>query len=59
MNRTESSQIKYFCDECSATFLTQGGLKTHFERQHGNYCEICPIDLAVKKIKGIFRHNEY
>jgi len=57
MSKTEDSQTKYFCGECSASFLTQKGLETHFQRQHVN-CETCPIDLAVKKIKDIFRHNE-
>ena len=59
MSKTEGSQTKYFCGECSASFLTQEGLETHFQRQHGNYCDACPIDLAVKKIKDVFRHNEY
>ena len=59
MSKTEGSQTKSFCDECSASFLTQKGLETHFQRQHGNYCDACPIDLAVKKIKDVFRHNEY
>ena len=53
MSKTEGSQTKYFCDECSASFLTQKGLETHFQRQHGNYCDACPIDQAVKKIKDI------
>ena len=57
MSKTSGSQTKYFCGECNASFLTHGGLETHFQRQHGNYCEVCPIDLAVKKIKDIFRHN--
>ena len=57
MSKTDGSQTKYFCGECNASFLTHEGLETHFQRQHGNYCEACPIDLAVKKIKDIFRHN--
>ena len=59
MSKTEGSQTRYFCDECSASFLTQGGLEIHFQRQHGNQCEICPIDLVVQKITKIFRHDKY
>jgi len=59
MSKTDGTQIKYFCDECTASFLTQEGLETHFQRQHGNYCEMCPIDMAVQKITSIFRHNKY
>ncbi len=59
MSKTEDSQIKKNCGECSASFLTQEGLEIHFQRQHGNHCETCPIDLAVKKIKNIFNHDKY
>jgi DNA-directed RNA polymerase subunit RPC12/RpoP len=57
MSKTEDSQTKYFCGECSASFLTQEGLETHFQRQHGN-CESCPIDTAVQKITDIFRQKK-
>ena len=59
MSKTEGSQIKYFCDECSASFLTQDGLEIHLQRQHGNYCDTCPIDMAIEKITSILRHRKY
>ena len=59
MSRGSNSQSEHLCDECDASFLTQEGLETHFQRQHGNHCETCPIDLAVQKITKIFRHNKY
>jgi len=46
------------CDECGASFFTKEGLEKHFQRQHGVYCESCPIDTAVQKITDIFRQKK-
>jgi hypothetical protein len=59
MSEVEDSKTGYFCHECDASFLTQEGLETHFQRQHGNYCDMCPIDTAFQKIRNIFRHNKH
>ncbi len=59
MSKTTGSRTKYFCDECHASFLTREGLEMHFQRQHGNYCDMCPIDTAIQKITNIFRHKKY
>jgi len=52
------SQSKYPCDECNASFFTKEGLEKHFQRQHGIYCETCPIDMAVQKLTNIFRQKK-
>ena len=59
MSKAEGIKAKYHCDECDASFFTQEGLETHFQRQHGSCSELCPIDTAVQKITNIFRHNKY
>jgi len=51
------SQSEYLCDKCAASFFTKEGLEKHFQRQHGIYCETCPIDMAVQKITEIFRQK--
>ena len=51
MSKTEGSQTKYFCDECSASFLTQKGLETHFQRQHGNTVMRVLLIWLLKKLK--------
>jgi len=55
MSRGSNSQSEYLCDECDASFFTIEGLDKHFQRQHGIYCEACPIDIAINKITDIFR----
>jgi len=55
MSRGSNSQSEYLCDECDASFFTKEGLGKHFQRQHGIYCEVCPIDIAIHKITDIFR----
>ena len=52
------SQSKHSCDECGALFFTKEGLEKHFQKQHGIYCESCPIDTAVQKITDIFRQKK-
>ena len=59
MPKNQDSQTKYYCDECSASFLTQEGLEIHFQRQHGNYCDTCPIDMAIQKITNMPRHGKH
>ena len=59
MSKTDGSQTKCFCGECNASFLTQEGLETHFQRQHGNYCDTCPIDMAIQKITNMLRHGKH
>jgi len=58
VSEIKNSQRGYFCDECNASFFTQEGLETHSQRQHGVYCETCPIDMAVQKITDIFRQKK-
>ena len=53
MSKTEDSRSKFLCSDCNASFLTQQGL----QRQHGIYCESCPIDTAIEKIVNLFRKN--
>ena len=36
------------CSECDASFFSREGLEKHFQKQHGVYCESCPIDTAVQ-----------
>ena len=55
MSRGSNSQSEYLCNECDASFFTKEGLEKHFQRQHGIYCEVCPIDIAIHKITDIFR----
>jgi len=58
LSRGSNSQTEYLCDECGATFFFKEGLEKHFQRQHGIYCETCPIDIAVQKITDIFRQKK-
>jgi len=53
MTRGSHSQSEHLCDQCDASFFTKEGLEKHFQRQHGIYCESCPIDTAVQKITDI------
>ena len=55
MSRGSNSQSEHLCGECGASFFTKEGLEKHFQRQHGIYCEACPIDIAINKITDIFR----
>jgi len=55
MFRENNSQSECICDECGASFFTKEGLGKHFQKQHGIYCESCPIDTAIHKITSIFR----
>jgi len=55
LSRGSNSQSEYLCNECGASFFFKEGLEKHFQRQHGIYCETCPIDIAVQKITDIFR----
>ena len=58
MTRGSHSQSEHLCDQCDASFFTKEGLEKHFQRQHGIYCESCPIDTAVQKITDIFRQKK-
>jgi hypothetical protein len=58
MTRGSYSQSERLCDQCNASFFTKEGLEKHFQRQHGIYCESCPIDTAVQKITDIFRQKK-
>ena len=58
MHRAKISQSDHICDKCSASFFTLDGLKTHFQRQHGIYCETCPHDAAVQKITSVFKQKK-
>jgi DNA-directed RNA polymerase subunit RPC12/RpoP len=55
MSSGSHPQSQHLCAECGASFFTKEGLEKHFQRQHGIYCETCPIDIAVQKITDIFR----
>jgi len=57
VSEIKDSQRGYFCDECNASFFTQEGLETHSQRQHGVYCETCPIDSFAEKVASLFRHK--
>jgi len=57
VSEIKDSQRGYFCDKCDASFFTQEGLETHSQRQHGVYCETCPIDSFVEKVANLFRHK--
>ena len=58
MSKGSHSQPECLCDKCGASFFTKEGLEKHFQRQHGIYCETCPIDTAVQKITDIFRQKK-
>ena len=49
MSSGSHPQSQHLCAECEASFFTKEGLEKHFQRQHGIYCESCPIDTAVQK----------
>jgi len=57
MSGSNNSFSKSVCTECGASFLTSHGLDVHFEKQHGIYCETCPIDIITKKIVSIFKQK--
>jgi len=57
MSSGSHPQSQHLCAECGASFFTKEGLEKHFQRQHGIYCESCPIDTAVQKITDIFRQK--
>jgi len=57
MSGSNNSFSKFVCTECDASFLTSYGLDVHFEKQHGIYCETCPIDVITKKIASIFKQK--
>jgi len=58
MSSGSHPQSQHLCTECRASFFTKEGLEKHFQRQHGIYCESCPIDTAVQKITDIFRQKK-
>ena len=49
MSSGSHSRSQHLCNECGASFFTKEGLEKHFQRQHGNYCDMCPIDTAIQK----------
>ena len=57
MSSGSHPQSQHLCAESGASFFTKEGLEKHFQRQHGIYCESCPIDMAIEKIVNLFRKN--
>lgn len=46
------------CTECNAEFVSKEKLEEH-KANHSEYCETCPIDMAIRGISKLFRRNKH
>ena len=51
---------KVYCDKCNCVFDSKEKFDLHCN-EHSSlaiYCESCPLDVALEKIKNLFKRNK-
>lgn len=49
---------KVYCSKCDLVFRSRTEFDRHLlDHSVGSRCEVCPLDMAVAKVIGLFRRN--
>ena len=47
---------KVYCEKCDSLFESRGSFERHVDMVHsGSGCNACVIDIALSKIRGLFK----